>query len=225
MAVREQRERRFAALHAPVAKGAAAWTRYFAERCGTDRETGTPLARGIRCIASYYAASGYAPDVQVIGQRLAGFEAVAPAQVSDRAVTLDDLADLDAQDYGVILATGLYRLDAASRAWVRVRGHSVLLRGHAAKDVWRGTRLRLDVIDPARGEMTAYVRAFANPYVGASLPRNVELALYGGSFEAGARVFLLEDVVAFRPGAPLPLSGDLAPSVAAGVPAGAPVRR
>ena len=209
---RQSRVPRFPDLAAPLPRTGtvADWTRYLATRCQTDRDGGTPLAVGIRCINSYYREAGYRQDVAVIGERLAGFDDVAPAQVLDRGLEIQDFRAQVGLDQGMILTTGYYVYEPVSKQWLRLSGHSVLVKGYVSNVGWRDAKIFLSIVNPAVNYDSlppaqrfdrVIVEKYTNPFPEAPLPRNVGLALYGPTFDKTVGVHLLEDLVVFRPGA------------------------
>lgn len=180
--------------------------RYFAGACHTDPASGTGAADGIRCIADYYLASGYAADVQVVGVAWGGFQQVAPARHVDRAVSFADLLDGSRRDLGMVLSVGFYVLGAEKKVWNRAFGHAVTVTGFDLAPAAEGSLVTLHVVNPAvdyskaalkYDPVTISMLVDQRPVLPES-PNRI-LAVNGSTFTLPGGVYLIDNLTLFLP--------------------------
>jgi hypothetical protein len=183
--------------------------REFARLCKTDPNGGTGIADGVRCISDYYAASGYTPQVEVIGVWFMGLDQIAPAMFVNRGHQISDFRTALKEDRGMILTAGFYVFDAVHKTWTRTFGHAVTVTGYDYEPSWPDGKITLNVVNsavkyaakpPARGFDKVEVAAFDNPYPAVPPPPNAHLTIKGSTFTTPGGVFLIEDLVIFSPG-------------------------
>lgn len=178
--------------------------RYFADLCETDRNSGTTVIQGARCIAKHLATAGFALRLNVAGVDAQwGVFNLFPGGTTTQRGILDPLkikADLK-RGASTILMIGIYAQDASG--WRRDRGHYVAVTGYVHQPAWRGDRLELRIMNPANrpdlslGAGSYETVTLQRPKAQLPLPKDIGFELDGAGFSDGSKRSFVESAVTF----------------------------
>ena len=180
--------------------------RYFTRLCETDRDIGTTVIQGVRCIDKHLKASGLAPSIKVSGVD-AQWQAFGlfPSGVtsSDGSIVPEILRHELQAGTSVLLLIGYYSRNAMSGALKRERGHFVAITGFAYRNEWGDERLDLHLMNPAvapagtAANDTYEAVELRKLPASANAPQDVKYELLGKGFGEGSRMALIESAVTF----------------------------
>lgn len=180
-------------------------TRYFAGLCETDRETGTTVIQGVRCIDKHIKAAELSPSIHVGGidaewDRIGFFPD--SVESTEGPIRLESLRRDVAAGKSVFLLVGFYSRDR-SGALKRERGHFVAVTGFGYKNVWTDERQKLRIMNPAvepsgsaASDVYEAVELSKTP-AGEKVPTGVAYLLIGDGFSDGSLKAYVESSISF----------------------------
>lgn len=186
--------------------------RSLAELCKTDRNDGTTMPKGARCIDELYQKAGLKASIEVIGvDAVWSSLGMYPSgtHASERAVALADVLHALERDYSVIALIGFYQLSADGKTWSRYSGHFLSVTGYEHRATGGGEQVDLHVVNPAvRYDAAPGSLKFdriqlrpLGPSTG-SYPDKVAYEMAGNGISFTSYTTILESVVVFSAATP-----------------------
>lgn len=186
--------------------------RSLAELCKTDRNDGTTMPKGARCIDELYQKAGLNASIEVIGvDSVWSSLGMYPSgtNASERAVALADVIQALERDYSVIALIGFYQLSADGKTWSRYSGHFLSVTGYERRTTEGGAQVDLHVVNPAVRYDAApgglkFDRIQLRPLgpSTASYPDKVAYEMAGNGISFTSYTTILESVVVFSAATP-----------------------
>jgi len=190
------------------AEAAHADIRHFATRCRVDLKAGTTVPQGVSCIDEYLKASGYKPEMAVVGLDAQwGVFGMFPTGTKSerRTATPDDVRAATRNGRGIIALVGFYAFDTTKARFERVKGHFVSMTGFGHRDVWGSDELTLEIVNPGtdyapnpvgRNSERVKMKRFS-PDPGVVMPENVAFSLQGPGFDTAPYTSFVESLIIF----------------------------